>query len=80
LSDDPAAFSQGSRFNAEHGFFRQAFKDVSASDAAKRRRTGPLARTLVKPEEISAAVLYLACHRAEFVTGQILAVDGGTLL
>lgn len=80
LSDDPAAFSQGSRFNAQHGFFRDAFKDVTAADAAKRRRSGPLTRALAKPEEVSAAVLYLASYRADFVTGQILPIDGGTLL
>ena len=80
LSDDPGAYSQGSRFNAEHGFLRTAFKDISAADAAKRRRTGPLTRSLARPEEVSAAVLYLASYRAEFVTGQVLPIDGGTLL
>ena len=43
-------------------------------------RTGPLARKFAWPEEVSAAVLYLASGRAEFVTGQIMRVDGGTLL
>lgn len=36
----------------------------------------PLAR-VGKPEEIAAAVLYLASEGATFVTGQILTVDGG---
>jgi 2-hydroxycyclohexanecarboxyl-CoA dehydrogenase len=80
LSDDPQAFSRGSRFHPENGFLRKAFAGTSPSDSAKRRRTGPLSRQIAKPEEVSAAVLYLASGRAEFITGQVLQVDGGTLL
>jgi 2-hydroxycyclohexanecarboxyl-CoA dehydrogenase len=80
VSDDPTDFSSGSRFNAQNGFFRKAFAQTSPEDAAKRRRTGPLTRSLAKPEEVSAAVLYLASSRADFMTGQVLSVDGGTLL
>jgi len=80
LSDDPADFSSGSRFNPTNGFLRKAFAQTSPQDAAKRRRSGPLTRSLAKPEEVSAAVLYLASIRADFMTGQVLSVDGGTLL
>ena len=80
VSDDPEAFSRGNRFHPENGFFRKAFINTNPSDLAKRRRTGPLARQLAKPEEVSAAVLYLASSRADFITGQVLQVDGGTLL
>lgn len=80
ISDDPAAFSRGSRFHPDNSFFREAFKGISEADMLKRRRTGPLERALAKPEEVSAAVLYLASNRADFVTGQVLQVDGGTLL
>jgi 2-hydroxycyclohexanecarboxyl-CoA dehydrogenase len=80
LSDDPTDFSSGSRFNAQTGFFWKAFAQTSPADAAKRQRHGPLTRSLAKPKEVSAAVLYLASSRADFMTGQVLSVDGGTLL
>jgi NAD(P)-dependent dehydrogenase (short-subunit alcohol dehydrogenase family) len=80
MSDDPAAYSSGSRFNPETGFLVHAFKGAAPEQAAKRARKGPLNRFLAKPEEVSAAVLYLASNRADFVTGQVMPVDGGTLL
>ena len=79
LSDNAADFSNGSRF-AKDGFFSKAFAGSSVDDAARRQRTGPLKRFLAKPEEVSAAVLYLTSSHADFVTGQVLTVDGGTLL
>ena len=39
-------------------------------------RTIPLGRT-GGPDDAAAAVLYLASHRAAFVTGTVLSVDGG---
>ncbi|HQY70903.1 MAG TPA: SDR family NAD(P)-dependent oxidoreductase [Pseudomonadales bacterium] len=80
LASDPAAFSSGSRFHPEHGFFRQAFAGVDPAERAKMSRSGPLRRTFATPEEVAGAVLYLASSRAGFITGQILHVDGGTLL
>lgn len=47
-------------------------------DAAERRmRMTPL-RRVGRPEEIAAAALFLASDAAAFITGQNLAVDGGT--
>ena len=78
IAEDPAAFSSGSRFRT--GFFQQAFAGSSDHDNAMRRRKGPLERQLAKPEEVSAAVMWLASNRTDFVTGQVVTVDGGTLL
>ncbi len=78
--DDPAAFSSGSRFHHEKGFFTHAFAKIDPSEIAKLQRTGPLDRTIAKPEEVAAMVLYLASNRAGFTTGQVYHIDGGTLL
>lgn len=80
MSADPAAYSSGSRFHPHHGVFTQSFADIPETEIAKLQRTGPLGRTIAQPEEISAAVVYLASNRASFVTGQIYHIDGGTLL
>lgn len=80
VSSDPEAFSKGSRFNPDGGFFKEVLAKADPSEASRRARQGVLERSIARPEEVSAAVLYLASERAGFVTGQILTVDGGTLL
>jgi 3-oxoacyl-[acyl-carrier protein] reductase len=42
-------------------------------------RLTPLGR-LGKPEDVAAAVCYLASEEASFITGQVLSVDGGLLM
>ena len=80
VSDDPEAFSQGSRFRPESQFFKELGK-ADAADRAKMQRTGGvLDRKIARPEEVAGAVLYLASDSASFVTGQIVKVEGGTLL
>jgi 3-oxoacyl-[acyl-carrier protein] reductase len=36
-------------------------------------------RRLGKPEEVAAAVRFLACPDAAYITGSVLKVDGGIL-
>jgi 3-oxoacyl-[acyl-carrier protein] reductase len=49
---------------------------LSAADRAERERTIPGGR-LGQPRDVAAAVAYLASDAADYVTGQILYVDGG---
>jgi len=53
-------------------------EQAEASKEEARRRI-PL-RRVGRPEEIADAVLYLASGASSYVTGQIFAVDGGSLL
>jgi NAD(P)-dependent dehydrogenase (short-subunit alcohol dehydrogenase family) len=80
FATDPAAFSKGSRFHPDSDFIARMAAKQSEYDSKMRRRLVPGPREFAKPEEISAAVVYLASDRAEFVTGQVLSVNGGALL
>jgi NAD(P)-dependent dehydrogenase (short-subunit alcohol dehydrogenase family) len=51
---------------------------MASSGAAEWRAAVPLAR-YGTPEDVSAAALYLCSDEAGFVTGHVLAVDGGFL-
>jgi len=80
MAAEPDAYSRGSRFHPEEGFFTRAFAAVAPAELARLRRSGPLDRTVALPEEVAAAVLYFLSDRAAFVTGQVFYVEGGVLL
>ena len=79
VPEDPEReLSTGSRFRADGIFARVAVTRGDELAALGRRTVMP--RLTALPAEIGAAVVYFASDAAAFVTGQVLAVDGGTLL
>ena len=70
--------SSGSRFHPD-GVIARAYATRAAELSTIGRRT-VLERQTAFPSEIGAAAVYLASDAAAFVTGQVLTVDGGTLL
>ncbi len=46
---------------------------------AANRSSGPCQGRLGTPDDVAAAVLWLASESAAFVTGTVLSVDGGRL-
>ncbi len=80
MARDPAAFSAGSRFNPERGFFQELFAGSTPEDAAKRSRKTVVPAPMAQPEDVSGLVVFLASSRAGFITGQVYPVDGGSLL
>ncbi|MGA2474799.1 MAG: SDR family oxidoreductase, partial [Acidimicrobiales bacterium] len=55
-----------------------ALEFVTRDDTIKRQmEEGTLVRRIADPEEIAAAVLFLASPAGAYVTGKVLEVDGG---
>jgi 2-hydroxycyclohexanecarboxyl-CoA dehydrogenase len=80
MSSDPGAFSTGSNFHPELGRRHSEHAHFTPEQNAKRMRKGQLPRQIAEPEEVAAAVLWLASSRGGYVTGQIVPIDGGALL
>ncbi len=57
---------------------REALQGSSGEGAAPRE-TSPLGR-VATPEEIAGPVLFLCSPLADFITGEVLNVNGGTVL
>ncbi|MCE7935193.1 MAG: SDR family oxidoreductase [Chlorobi bacterium CHB2] len=64
------------------GWIRTEMTAQALSDAATRKniqKSIPLGR-VGEPEEVAAAVVFLASRQASFITGQTLSVNGGAVL
>ena len=80
FSTDPAAYSKGSRFHPETGIFSGGGDSIAEEDKAIRQRRTFVGRPFAVPEELSGLVAFLASDRASFITGQVYAIDGGSLM
>lgn len=82
-ADDPAdaaeGVSAGSRYHASDGVLTR-LRQTRPELLGQMLRETAVPRDHARPSEIGAAAVYLASSQAEFVTGQIIAVDGGALL
>ena len=54
-------------------------RELSRDTLAQLAGDTPLCR-LGTPEDVAAAVAFLAGEKASFITGQVLGVDGGIIL
>lgn len=80
FATDPEAYSKGSRFHPDSGIFAKLGDSIREEDRALRQRRTFVGRPFAKPEELSGLIAFLASDRASFITGQVYAIDGGSLL
>jgi 2-hydroxycyclohexanecarboxyl-CoA dehydrogenase len=78
VPEDLGDVSSGSRFHP-NGLISRLMETRSEEMFTIARHT-VMERQTALPSEIGAAAVYLASDAAAFVTGQVLAVDGGTQL
>ena len=62
------------------GFIPTALTNNLAEDLKEMIIKATPAGRMGKPEEIASAVLFLASEEASYITGQVLAVDGGMVM
>lgn len=57
----------------------QLMEELSAGTAHDEQTALALVRRFGRPAEVAAAVRFLACPEAGYITGSILKIDGGIL-
>jgi NAD(P)-dependent dehydrogenase (short-subunit alcohol dehydrogenase family) len=58
------------------GYLEKFHKDTKEETRAELRARQPMGR-LGRPDEIASMVRYLASDEAAFITGALMAIDGG---
>ena len=69
---------RGIRVNAiAPGFIQTQMTDVLSDEAKAKLASQIPMGSLGSPEDVAQAVLFLASDQSRYITGQVLAVDGG---